>query len=100
MVRRRRVREGRVGSPPVLVGGNWKMYKGPLEAAEFCRALKQRLPELGGVDVAVCPPYVSLAAAVRQLADTEIAVAAQNVHWEEQGAFTGEISPGMLRELG
>src|SRR5205823_11462170 len=53
-----------------------------------------------GVDVAVCPPYVSLAAAVRELAETEIAVAAQNVHWEREGAFTGEVSAGMLRELG
>ena len=84
----------------MLVAGNWKLHKGPLEAAEFCRALRERLPELGGVDVAVCPPSVSLAAAVRQLADTEIAVAAQNVHWAEEGAFTGEISAAMLRELG
>src|SRR2546421_7666964 len=76
------------------------MHKGPQEAAEFCRALKGRLRDLDGVDVAVCPSYVSLAAAVRQLAETEIAVAAQNVHWERQGAFTGEISAEMLRELG
>src|SRR5919204_3827230 len=76
------------------------MYKGPQEAAEFCRALKERLRGLEGVDVAVCPPFVSLAAAVRELADTEIAVAAQNVHWERQGAYTGEVSPPMLRELG
>src|SRR2546423_7264639 len=102
MVRRGavRVRRGPVGSAPVLVAGNWKLHKGPQEAAEFCRSLKERLPDLAGVDVAVCPPYVSLAAAVRQLAETEIAVAAQNVHWERQGAFTGEISAEMLRELG
>src|SRR5581483_1884705 len=50
--------------------------------------------------VAVCPPFVSLAAAVRELADTEIAVAAQNVHWEGRGAVTGEVSAPMLRELG
>src|SRR4051812_32471387 len=76
------------------------MHKGPREAAEFCRALKKRLRGLDGVDVAVCPPYVSLADAVRELAETEIAVAAQNVHWEREGAFTGEVSAGMLRELG
>src|SRR5207237_8324569 len=85
---------------PVLVAGNWKMYKGPQEAAEFCRALKARVGGLDGVDVAVCPPYASLAAAVRELAETEIAVAAQNVHWEREGAFTGEVSAPMLRELG
>jgi triosephosphate isomerase (TIM) len=84
----------------VLVAGNWKMHKGPQETAEFCRELKRRLPDLRGVDVAVCPPFVSLATAVRELAETEIAVAAQNVHWELQGAFTGEVSAEMLRELG
>ena len=84
----------------MLIAGNWKMHKGPEDAAAFCRALKARLPDLGGVDVAVCPPFVSLAAAVRELADTEIAVAAQNVHWEGRGAVTGEVSAPMLRELG
>jgi triosephosphate isomerase len=86
----------------VLIAGNWKLHKGPEAAAAFCRALKKRLTgfDAAGVDVAVCPPYVSLAAAVRELADTEIAVAAQNVHWEREGAYTGEVSAPMLRELG
>ncbi len=82
----------------MLIAGNWKLYKGPAETAEFCAALKQR--DLGGVEVAVCPPFVSLAAAVGALADTEIAVAAQNVAWAEEGALTGEVSGSMLRELG
>jgi triosephosphate isomerase len=83
----------------VLVAGNWKMSKGPAETAAFCRELRVReLPD--GVDVVVCPPYVSLAEAVQALADTEIGVAAQNVHWAEDGAFTGEVSSAMLRELG
>lgn len=81
-----------------LIAGNWKMYKGPAEASEFCLGLREA--ELGGVDVVVCPPYVSLAVAVQLLAGTEIAVAAQNVHWDTEGAFTGEISVPMLRELG
>jgi triosephosphate isomerase len=84
----------------VLIAGNWKMHKGAAETAAFCTALRERLAELGGVDVAVCPPFVSLDAAVQALAGTEIAVAAQNVHWAEQGAFTGEVSPAMLLELG
>jgi triosephosphate isomerase (TIM) len=83
-----------------LVAGNWKLFKGPAETQEFCLGLRDRLRSVDGVDVAVCPPYVSLGAAVLALAGTEIAVAAQNVHWEEGGAFTGEVSPGMLRELG
>jgi triosephosphate isomerase (TIM) len=82
----------------MLIAGNWKMFKGPAEAGAFCRALRDA--DLGDVDVVVCPPYVSLAEAVQALAGTEIAVAAQNVHWAQEGAFTGEISPAMLRELG
>jgi triosephosphate isomerase len=84
----------------VLIAGNWKMYKTAEETAEFCQALRGRLEGLDGVEVAVCPPYTALAAAVSALAGTEIAVAAQNVHWGDEGAFTGEVSPSMLRELG
>jgi triosephosphate isomerase len=83
----------------MLIAGNWKMFKGPSETAEFCVALRERmLPP--AVDVVVCPPYVSLAVAVQLLAGTEVAVAAQNVHWDNEGAFTGEVSALMLRELG
>jgi triosephosphate isomerase len=82
----------------VLIAGNWKMFKGPREAAEFCLALREG--DLGEADVVVCPPHVSLAVAVQLLAGTEIAVAAQNVHWEQEGPYTGEVSPSMLRELG
>jgi len=84
----------------VLIAGNWKMYKGPEETGAFCRALRDQLEWVDGVDVAVCPPFVSLSAAVQALAGTDIAVAAQNVHWEVEGAFTGEISAPMLFELG
>jgi triosephosphate isomerase len=83
----------------MLIAGNWKMFKGPAETAAFCIALREReLPS--GVDVVVCPPFVSLAVAVQLLAGTDIAVAAQNVHWDADGAFTGEVSVPMLRELG
>jgi triosephosphate isomerase (TIM) len=82
----------------MLIAGNWKMFKGPHEAGVFCRALRDA--DLGEVDVAVCPPYASLATAVQALAGTEIGVFAQNCHWADEGAFTGEISPPMLRELG
>ena len=82
----------------MLIAGNWKMFKGPAETAAFC--LELRRAEVGVADVVVCPPFVSLATAVQLLAGTEIAVAAQNVHWDSEGAFTGEVSPTMLRELG
>src|SRR5438552_4980934 len=75
------------------------MYKGPAETAAFCTAVRE-VDFDESVDVVVCPPFVSLAIAVQLLAGTEIGVAAQNVHWEREGAFTGEISAPMLRELG
>ena len=84
----------------MLIAGNWKMHKGAEETAVFCRALRDQLEWIDGVDVAVCPPFVSLSAAVQALAGTDIAVAAQNVHWEAEGPFTGEISAPMLFELG
>ena len=84
----------------MLVAGNWKMYKGPAETAEFCVELKRREDDFEGIDVAVCPPFTSLAVAVQVLAGTDIAVAAQNVHWEDEGAYTGEVSAPMLLELG
>ena len=76
----------------MLIAGNWKMFKGPAETRAFCDSFTP--PD--GVDVVVCPPYVSLAAAV----ESGLTVYAQNAHWEEQGAYTGEISPQMLVELG
>jgi triosephosphate isomerase len=81
-----------------LIAGNWKMFKGPGEAGAFCRALREQ--DLPGVDVVVCPPYVSLEPAVQALAGTEIGVFAQSCHWDAEGAFTGEVSAPMLRELG
>ena len=84
----------------MLIAGNWKLHKTATETGEFCRALRENLVELDGVDVAVCPAFTGLASAVQALADTEIAVAAQNVHWEHEGAYTGEISAPMLVDLG
>jgi triosephosphate isomerase (TIM) len=84
----------------MLIAGNWKMYKTASETGEFCRDLREALVGLEGVDVAVCPPFTGLAPAVQALADTEIAVAAQNVHWEPEGAYTGEVSAPMLVDLG
>ena len=76
----------------MLIAGNWKMYKWPSETAAFCRSLE--VPD--GVDVVVCPPYTSLRTAV----ETGLTVYAQNVHWADEGAYTGEISAEMLLDLG
>jgi triosephosphate isomerase (TIM) len=77
---------------PVLIAGNWKMYKGPEETRAFCAAFAPP----AGIESVVCPPFVSLAAAL----ESGHAVYAQNVHWADEGAFTGEISAPMLLELG
>jgi triosephosphate isomerase (TIM) len=79
----------------VLIAGNWKMAKGPGEAASFCAELREELAD-AGVDVVVAPPFVSLAAAAGELDGSPIRVYAQNVHWAEEGAFTGEVSRSML----
>jgi triosephosphate isomerase (TIM) len=85
----------------MLIAGNWKMNKTASETAEYCSLLKRRVGGLAGsVDISVFPPYTSLAAAVTGLADSEIAVGAQNVHWDNEGPYTGEVSAPMLRELG
>ena len=76
----------------MLIAGNWKMFKGPSETRAFAEAFES--PE--GVDVVLCPPYPSLAAAV----DAGLTAYAQNVHWAREGAFTGEASAPMLNELG
>ncbi len=83
-----------------IVAGNWKMYKTPAEGDAFVRALTARLGTVEHAEVVVAPPFTGLAAAVNASLGTDIAVAAQNVFWEEQGAFTGEIAPGMLAALG
>jgi triosephosphate isomerase len=75
-----------------LIAGNWKMFKGPRETREFCAAFSAP----AGVDAVLCPPFVSLTAAV----ESGETVFAQNVHWADDGAFTGEISAPMLLELG
>ena len=76
----------------MLVAGNWKMFKGPAATVAFLEAFEPPI----GVEVVVCPPFTSLAAAVGR----GVPVFAQNVHWARAGAFTGEVSAPMLLELG
>jgi triosephosphate isomerase len=84
----------------VLIAGNWKMFKGPHEARAFGTRIRHLPERMQGVDVIVCPPYVSLHATLQGLGDgSSVAVYAQNVHWELEGAYTGEVSAPMLAEL-
>ena len=82
-----------------FVCGNWKMFKTASEADQLVRELRGRLSS-GQVQVAVAPPFTALAAARAALAGSPIQLFAQNCHWEKQGAFTGEVSAHMLKELG
>ncbi len=82
------------------MAGNWKMFKGPADARTFCSELAGRVNGDPSVELVVCPPYVSLAAALAALENSAVDVFAQSVHWETAGAFTGEISAEMLLEVG
>ncbi len=84
----------------MLIAGNWKMFKTAAQTISFCAELRKRLHGVRDVEVVVCPPYTSLDEAVRVLAGSGIEVFAQNAHWEREGAFTGEIAPAMLAEIG
>ncbi len=84
----------------LLVAGNWKMNKVPNEAREFARQLLTRVSASATVEVAVFPPFTSIPAVAEVLQGTHISYGAQNMHWESKGAFTGEVSPVFLKELG
>jgi triosephosphate isomerase (TIM) len=84
-----------------LIVGNWKMNKTASEAAAFIRDLRERVSASPQADVVIAPPFTALETAYSALGPSSwINLGAQDVHWEEQGAFTGEVSAPMLRELG
>ncbi len=83
-----------------FIAGNWKMNKTPSEARELVKKLKEITGDRTDVDMAVCPNDVSLHGVVEELAGSNIKVGAQNMHWKESGAYTGETAPGMLADLG
>ncbi|MCX8116882.1 MAG: triose-phosphate isomerase [Desulfobacterota bacterium] len=83
-----------------FIAGNWKMNKTVGEALELVRELKVALKGVEGVEVAIAPPYTALFPVAQELKGSAIHLAGQNLFWEEKGAFTGEISPVMLKEVG
>jgi triosephosphate isomerase (TIM) len=83
-----------------LIAGNWKMNKTVAEAEEFIQALLPRVSTADGVDVAICPPFTALEAMVDSARGSRVEVYAQNMHHADSGAFTGEVAPPMLVELG
>jgi triosephosphate isomerase len=82
-----------------IIAGNWKMNKTVSEAVELVRALRDSTADVEKVEMVVCPPFVSLTAVKYALAGSKIGLGAQNVFWEEKGAFTGEIAAVMLKDL-
>jgi triosephosphate isomerase len=82
-----------------FIAGNWKMHKTVEEAVALTQELRAALEDVTGCDVAICPPFPALAAVREALNGSTIGLGAQNMHWEEQGAFTGEVSPLMLKGL-
>jgi triosephosphate isomerase (TIM) len=85
----------------IIIAGNWKMFKTQAETSAFVQAFKPELDELPeGREVVLCVPFTDLAILSKSLHGSQISVGAQNVHWEESGAYTGEISAPMLLEVG
>jgi triosephosphate isomerase len=83
-----------------LIAGNWKMFKTVHETIVFAKELRSVLKDVTGVEIVVAPPFTSVYAAAEALRNSNIAVAAQDVYWEREGAFTGEVSAAMLKEAG
>ena len=84
----------------VIVAGNWKMNKTPREAIELIETLKPLVSEREDVEVVFCPPFISLMVAVEAVKGTNIKIGAQNMYFEENGAYTGEVAPDMIAECG
>ncbi len=83
-----------------VIAANWKMYKTVAEATALVEAMLPQLKGLASVERVLCPPFTALAAVSRLVEGSGVGVGAQDVYWEREGAFTGEVSPVMVRELG
>lgn len=84
-----------------IIGANWKMYRGvPSEAEEILRELVPKVIDIKNVDIVIAPPYTSIIKTIELIKNTSIKVGAQNMYYEEKGAFTGEISPLFLKKIG
>ncbi|MGB9880780.1 MAG: triose-phosphate isomerase [Anaerolineae bacterium] len=82
-----------------IIAGNWKMHKTITEAIALVKEMRQELDEIEGVEKVLCPPFTALSAVAELIRGTQIKLGAQDMYWEDQGAFTGAISPLMLKEL-
>lgn len=83
-----------------FIAGNWKMYKTEQEAVDLASDLAQGLKDINGVRVVICPPFTCLQPVSKAIQGSNISLGGQNMHWEEKGAYTGEVSPTMLLTAG
>jgi triosephosphate isomerase (TIM) len=83
-----------------LIAGNWKMFKTVQEAVSFVKELRSVVKDVNDVEIVVAPPFTAVYPAAEALRNSNVGVAAQDVYWEREGAFTGEVSPSMVREAG
>ena len=83
-----------------FIAGNWKMHTTVAEAVELAKGVVAKVGRDMSVDVAVCPPYTNLAAVAEAVKGSPVKLGAQDVHWEEKGAFTGKVSCAMLKAVG
>jgi triosephosphate isomerase len=83
-----------------MIAGNWKMHKTLAEARELARGIVQGVGRETGVEVVLAPPYTALTAVAAEISGSNVKLAAQDTFWEEKGAFTGAIAPGMLADAG
>jgi triosephosphate isomerase (TIM) len=83
-----------------FIAGNWKMFKTVHEAVVFVKELKRLVKDVDDVEIVVAPPFTAIHAAAEAARNTNIGVAAQDLFWEREGAYTGEIAPGMIKEAG
>ncbi len=83
-----------------FIAGNWKMFKTIHEAVVFTKELRSTLKDVADVEIVIAPPFTAIHAVAEASRNTNIGVAAQDMHWEREGAFTGEVSPAMIQEAG
>lgn len=83
-----------------IIAGNWKLFKTQLEAADFVNSLKPLVANQQNVEIVIAPVFTALAASAQAMQGSNIRLAAQDCFWEEGGAFTGEVSPGLLKDVG
>jgi len=83
-----------------MIAGNWKMHRTPQESAVLASKLREKIGSRTEIDIVICPAFLSIGAVYEQIKDSQVRLGAQNLHWENEGAYTGEVSAPMLKEAG